>query len=269
MLDPRSLAVSWVFPALTLLLTAREAEGQVAAASAPTAGVGSSGASGAAFARAREHFDRARAFYERGAYRATIAELERAVELDPSGKDLVFNLALVHEKLGELDQAIAYFERYRGMEPDPAESRRVESILNRLRGARAELAAARERRRRRSPAPPSPAARSTTVPLEAWIAASGALALTATTLGTYFGIQALIEQSRANEPTDSGTSVHDLHAHADAAERHAVLADVALGVGVLSGAVALGLHWLHLTSSGRNANVSAALGKAPGLEIRF
>lgn len=269
MSDLRWLAVSRLFPALTLLLTARGVGAQVVTAREPRPASASSAVPATALTQAREHFERARTSYERGAYRSAIAELERAVALDPTGKDLVFNLALVHEKLGDLDRAIHYFERYRGMEPDPEESRRVESILERVRGARAELIAARERKRLRAPASPSPARPSNTVPLEAWIAASGALTLTATTLGTYFGIQALIEDSKASEPTNSATSIHELHDHAEAADRHALLADVSLGVGLVSGAVALGLYWLRMTTTGPNARVSSTVGKAPVLEIRF
>ena len=56
---------------------------------------------------AKHHFDEALAHYREGHYRAAIAELKAALTFDPTSKDLVYNLALVHEKLGELDLAIA------------------------------------------------------------------------------------------------------------------------------------------------------------------
>src|SRR6187399_432302 len=76
---------------------------------------------------ARRHFDVALECYSRGRYRDAIAELEAARRLDPAGKDLVYNLALVHEKLGELEVALAYLRRYLGMERDPDERARTEA----------------------------------------------------------------------------------------------------------------------------------------------
>ena len=60
-------------------------------------------------AAARKHFDKARADYAQGAYREAIGELEAAHALDPNAKDLVFNLGVVHEKLGDIDEALKWF----------------------------------------------------------------------------------------------------------------------------------------------------------------
>src|SRR6188472_4558508 len=68
---------------------------------------------------AKHHFDEALAHYREGHYRAAIAELKAALTFDPTSKDLIYNLALVHEKLGELDPAIAALERYAELETDP------------------------------------------------------------------------------------------------------------------------------------------------------
>jgi tetratricopeptide (TPR) repeat protein len=54
---------------------------------------------------AREHFERALELYRAGRYAEALARLESAAELDPNGKDLFFNLSLVHEKLGQLPRA--------------------------------------------------------------------------------------------------------------------------------------------------------------------
>ena len=59
--------------------------------------------------RAVELHDQASALYEKGRYRAAIEKLEAALALDPTGKELVYNLALIHEKLAELDAAHAYY----------------------------------------------------------------------------------------------------------------------------------------------------------------
>src|SRR5258708_3629396 len=63
-------------------------------------------------AAARKHFEKARGFYGQGAYREAITELEAAHALDPSAKDLVFNLGVVHEKLSDIDEALNWFRVY-------------------------------------------------------------------------------------------------------------------------------------------------------------
>ncbi len=97
-------------------------------------------APGSTRARALEHYERARASYAVGRYRATALELERAYELDPSGTNLLFNLGAVLERLGQIDRAIDAYERYRRRVRDPEEQRRTARIVTRLRGARVELA---------------------------------------------------------------------------------------------------------------------------------
>ena len=57
--------------------------------------------------RAVELHDEAKDLYERGLYRRAIAKLEAAIELDPDGKELVYNLALIHEKLAEAGYGFA------------------------------------------------------------------------------------------------------------------------------------------------------------------
>jgi hypothetical protein len=90
-------------------------------------------------AAARRHFDKARAFYEQGQYREAIGELDTAHTLDPSAKDLVFNLGVVHEKLGDIDEALQWFRQYAGMNLTAQESDRAEAYVRRLQGARREV----------------------------------------------------------------------------------------------------------------------------------
>jgi tetratricopeptide (TPR) repeat protein len=97
-------------------------------------------APGSTRARALEHYERGRASYAVGRYRAAALELERAYELDPSGTNLLFNLGAVLERLGQIDRAIDAYERYRRRVRDPEERRRTARIVTRLRGARVELA---------------------------------------------------------------------------------------------------------------------------------
>lgn len=87
---------------------------------------------------ALDHYNRGRAHYQAGRYREAVVELERALTLDPGSPNLVYNLARVHELLGDIERSIGYYERYRTMLP-PSESeerQRVAGAIERLRGAK-------------------------------------------------------------------------------------------------------------------------------------
>lgn len=95
--------------------------------------------------QARVLFDRARELYAAGRYREAAEQLEHALKFDPQGKDLVYNLALVRERLGEPDEATVFVDRYLAMKLDPAERQRAEAFRRRLEGARDEIS---EKRRK-------------------------------------------------------------------------------------------------------------------------
>jgi tetratricopeptide (TPR) repeat protein len=89
-------------------------------------------------AEALKHYERGRNLYQAGRYREALTELEQALELDPNSPNLVYNVARVHELLGEIDLAIEHYVRYQKLLP-PAQTEeiaRVESTLQRLAGAR-------------------------------------------------------------------------------------------------------------------------------------
>lgn len=88
-----------------------------------------------------EGYNRGRALYQAGRYREAVIELERALALDPTSPNLVYNVARVYELLGELSKATSYYERYRAMLPvsETEERERVASILMRLQGARSHV----------------------------------------------------------------------------------------------------------------------------------
>ncbi|WP_437683705.1 tetratricopeptide repeat protein [Sorangium sp. So ce131] len=201
--------------------------------------------------RATALHDEARALYQRGEYRAAIAKLEAAVELDPEGKELIYNLAVIHERLGEIDEAERYYERYLEMETLPKERAEVTAVLKRLQGAKRELAGAKP------PPPPSPAApraagrppprrppvaAGNARPLPPSFFVSGVVAAGSLVLGGVFAGVALARNPGADAATGGGVSVVDLQADASAAHRYAVAADVALLVAGLSGAAALYLY---------------------------
>jgi tetratricopeptide (TPR) repeat protein len=100
-------------------------------------------------AEAVEFYRRGRELYQQGRYAEAAVELERALMLDPTSPNLVFNVARVYELLGEIDKAIAFYQRYLRLLPeeDTDERERIQSTLRRLAGARDTLA------RRRPPSP--------------------------------------------------------------------------------------------------------------------
>jgi tetratricopeptide (TPR) repeat protein len=111
--------------------------GCIAAAQAPRASLAQT--SPANIAAARAHFEKARTCYEQGAYREAISELEAAHTLDPTAKDLVFNLGVVHEKLADIDEALKWFRQYTTMDLTPTERSRADAYTHRLEGAKREL----------------------------------------------------------------------------------------------------------------------------------
>src|SRR5262245_48236979 len=88
---------------------------------------------------AREYYERGQALYEQGRYREAIEELERAYTLDPGGTILLYNIGLIYEKLGEIDQALDHYRRYLRHELPADERARVEGMVHRLEGARTQL----------------------------------------------------------------------------------------------------------------------------------
>lgn len=179
--------------------------------------------------QARPHFEQALSLYRAGKYRLAIVELHAALELDPAGKDLVFNLALVQEKLGDLPGAIVSLERFQTMEKDPAELERAGQTIQRLQGAQAELLASAAR----APAPgrlPLADCAPTRVrgKADAWVIGSGSVSFAALLLGAAFGVQAL---------TLAGEG------RTDDAQSAAVVADLAFGASLVTGVGAAALYF--------------------------
>jgi tetratricopeptide (TPR) repeat protein len=95
-------------------------------------------------AEAERHYKRARELYQLGRYREAIAQLEAALKLDPEGAELLYNLGLVHEKLGDVDEAVQAYRKYLrvlGDDADPEEKKKIEGVIKRLEGAKQELEA--------------------------------------------------------------------------------------------------------------------------------
>jgi tetratricopeptide (TPR) repeat protein len=199
---------------------------------------------------AKRHFERARAAYGMGSYKTAIDELETAIRFDPKGKDLYYNLGLVHEKLGNIDPAIDNFKRAAEMEEDPNERERIGVIIARLEGAREEIA--RPEEPVAVTAPPSSEA---SAPRDAasdaaargrmdgWVYATGGVAVAALAVGTIFGVRALSTRPSDSDATGPGTSIDDLHDRNDQARSYALIADIAFAVSVVSGGTAAFLYF--------------------------
>lgn len=195
---------------------------------------------------ARRHFERALELYRAGHYTEALPELERAAELDPGGKDLFFNLALVHEKLGQLPGAIADWSRFLELETDAAEKERARLTIERLRGALAAGQAPKPVTTATEPCPIQPAPSSMSerraAPSPVLIGAAS-LAAVSFVVGSIFGIKALNEDA-GETPTSPELPVSRLRERARRAERDALVADVAFALGAASTATFVTLWWL-------------------------
>lgn len=177
-------------------------------------------------ARAQAHFDRALALYRRGLYARARDELTAAAELDPYGKDLFFNLALVQEKLGALDEAIAALERFRALEADDDERGRAQATIERLRGAQQATAANAAPR----PGPPASAPASAASPA---LIGSASVAVVSLIVGVIYGAKALNDDV-GGERTSGSFSVAQLRERGRRAEREALVADIAFALAAAS-----------------------------------
>jgi tetratricopeptide (TPR) repeat protein len=238
------------------------------AASAQDAGPTSS----ANVAAARRHFDKARAEYSQGSYREAVSELEAAHALDPSAKDLVFNLGVVHEKLADIDDALQWFQLYTTMSLTPQERDRADAYIKRLEGAKKEVA----QRPAETPAPPGSA--TATAPPETQLLPMGpsppppptqhgrldgatiaAISVTGAALvfGTVLAVKAKVDEPPTGYVTGQDGTYGDLKGSADFAHREAILADAGFGLSIVAGITAAVLYFA------RPRDSSAAKAPAP------
>lgn len=190
---------------------------------------------------ARSYFEGALAHYRAGRYHDAVRELDAAFALDPSGKDLAYNLAIVHERLGQLREAVAYLRRYVELESDPAEIASAREAITRIEGARVEEAEYAALAAKTGALPRAPAApvRGCSSPgrWDGWVSATGGAAVVAMVVGVAFGVGSLIA-APGDEGTSSERSIEDLRRAAENARTYAQVADIAFGVGIVSGATA-------------------------------
>jgi tetratricopeptide (TPR) repeat protein len=199
---------------------------------------------------ARKHFERALELYRSGRYAEALPELEQAAELDPHGKDLFFNLSLVHEKLGQLPEAVAALERFRELETDPKERERARLSIERLRGAeQAKSATLTPPPPCPEPAPAPPVAAATPAGPNPVLIGAASLAAVSVIVGSVFGAKALSDDV-SDSSTSASFSAADLRERGRRAEREALVADLAFAVALASGATFAGV-WVLTPSEPR------------------
>ncbi len=170
--------------------------------------------------QARLFFEKAKELYAAGRYREAAEQLEAALRRDSQGKDLVYNLALVRERLGEPDEAIVWVDRYLGMKLESAERQRAEAFRRRLEGAREEIA----EKRRKVVVVPVTVERERAV--DAWVWGPAAGAGVAAVAGAVLGSLALSTRPSGFVTGRDGT-YDDLAARTNEAHGYAIGADVA------------------------------------------
>jgi tetratricopeptide (TPR) repeat protein len=205
--------------------------------------------------RAQKAFQEAQDLYREGKYRAAVDKLVEARKLDPTDKDLPYNLGLVNEKLGNLDDAIKNFELFLTLETDDAEKERVKGIIRRLEGARTSAPKPTVSAPAASSAPPvassPPIASSGPEPetppptkgrLDGLVIGAGAVSIVALGAGTFFGIRAL--STRPSSPvTGQNHTVGQYMDDAKSAHQKAQIADVSFAVALLAGGAAAFLYF--------------------------
>jgi tetratricopeptide (TPR) repeat protein len=197
-------------------------------------------------AAAKRHFEKGRAYYAQGAYREAIGELEAAHALDPTSKHLVFNLGVVHEKLGDIDDALKYFKLYTTMELTQQERDRADAYVKRLEGAKHEVEQSQSAQTASATTsvPPSPP----TVPtaherpplgrIDALTISFAGIAVAGLAFGIVFAAKAEHDKPPSPFITGKNGTYADLVDRQANAHREAVLADIGFGVAGATAAAA-------------------------------
>jgi tetratricopeptide (TPR) repeat protein len=185
-------------------------------------------------ARALALHDEARQLYARGRYREAVAKLDEAVGIDPDAKVLYYNLGLIHERLGDLDRAVASYRKALELEQDEREKVNLARIIKRLEGAKAAGDLAVPAPPPLPPVTPEPQPAPSSGGTSPWVWVGVGTSATAALIAVILASRA--HATQPDDPTTQpGVSVDDLEAAADDAHRLAVGADVALGIGVVAG----------------------------------
>ncbi len=191
---------------------------------------------------AQEHFARAKALYLRGEYRQSIVELQTARRLDPHAIELVYNLAVVHEKLGEIDAAIASWHEYEALATTDEERQKAQTSVKRL-------DAFKKNRPIDRPPVVTPAAVQKRGKADGLTFAAAGVGVAGVALGSVFGILALSSQPEAQPHTTSARSYASIQTQADTTSSRALIADVGFAVGAAGCVASVLLYALRFDTS--------------------
>lgn len=220
-------------------------------------------------AAARRHFDKARTMYAQGLYREAISELEAAHALDPNAKDLVFNLGVVHEKLGDIDDALKWFRLYTSMNLTDQEHERAQSYLRRLEGAKKEVEAKQAAAAAASASssgvaqPPPPPEKPQYGRIDAFTIVAASVAVVGLGTGIALGIKALSDKPSSNAITGPNLTYQQLVSKTNQAHDEAIGADVGFGVAVAAAAVTAYLYLARPRSTSSSTTGSTTVSAAP------
>jgi hypothetical protein len=161
---------------------------------------------------------------------------------------LFFNLSLVHEKLGQLPQAVAALERFRELEPDAGERERARITIERLKGAEAAALVTRPE----PVCPPAPAPAPSPGRPTAVLLGTASLAVVSLIVGAVFGAKALSDDV-GQTGTSASLSLGQLRERGRRAEREALVADIAFAVSAASAGTFAGVWLLSPAEPGQRA----------------
>jgi tetratricopeptide (TPR) repeat protein len=178
------------------------------------------------------HFQRAQDLYHVGNYGDAYAELLKAHKIDPKAKELVYNLGTVAEKLSKFEDALHWFRQYLEMDVDEHERARAEGVIRRIEGAKQQVHEDKPLERpktmiivRESP----PRGRVDALTISTAVVAVGGF-----TVGAIFGVKALSDRPSSSFVTGKDGTYQDLQNRVANAHTSALVADVALIVGVVA-----------------------------------
>lgn len=234
----------------------------------PPAPAASSTVSADSHARAEEEFKKARALYQEGRYLEARTALLEARKLDPSAKDLVFNLGVVAEKLLEYDEAIGYLREYKAMDSvSEPEAQRADASIRRIEGARARHPKPTQSQVIVRPAPTTPPP-----PKHGRIDALTVTGLGVTgaalATGVVFGVMALTSKPSSPVETDASMPYSQVESDNSRAKTFGLVADIGFGVAI-AGAVATTVLYFARTKEPTKSSTTGLLVGPGGVRIRF
>jgi len=255
-----------------LVASASPAHAEPPRANAPAAApAAASSVSAEDRARAEERFKTARALYLEGRYVEARTSLLEARKLDPSAKDLVFNLGIVAEKLLDYDDAITYLREYKAMDTvTEAEAQRADTSIRRIEGARAlhpkstQSIQTAPTSQPPTPRQPEPVKRGRLDALTL-----GGLGVTGAALatGVVFGVLALSSNPASTVTTGDTNPYAQVDRDNSRAQTFGLVADIGFGVAVVGAVTTAVLYFARPAAEPKNR---VGLVAAPGgWKVRF